>query len=175
MGLRGALRAVLAGALACLLSACWMSEKPLVTDRNAAAISAVGTYRGENDGDTIDLIIGPGGTTYGMTDGKDRVPTRFLALGRDWYLMQWRGESDGEKGKDMFYLYQPARLVAGEFHIYDADCETTEGAFKGMTRDGRTCEFTRADGLKDAALAHVARIEQGDLPGDFQVFKKVGR
>jgi hypothetical protein len=169
MDARGFVRIALAGALACLLSACWLSEKPLITDGSASEVGFVGKYHADGDGDsgpTDIAIVADGPASYAIASEKDeRLPVRFLALKGAWYLMQADSDSD-EEGADTFYLYQVLKVVNGDLHFYSSDCEDLTGKFKGMKRDKATvpsCTFSRLDGLKSAALAYVARIERGEL------------
>jgi hypothetical protein len=100
---------------------------------------------------------------------------RFLALKGDWYLMQADGQSD-KAGVSDFYLYQVLKVVNGDLNFYSSDCEDLKGKFEGMKREegmAPSCDFTRLDGLKSAALAYIARIEKGQLAGDPKILKAV--
>jgi len=174
-------RIVLAGALACLLSACWTSEKPLVTGKAASAAAVAGFYRGERGEDEGPLeleIVATGPTSYAMVSDKDeRIPVRFLALKGDWYLMQFEAGSDEEGGKGG-YMYEPVKLVGGDLNFYAPDCGDVPGKFKGLTRDDKmipTCTFTRLDGLKAMALAYVAKVERGEIAAEPNVLKRISR
>jgi len=174
-------RFALAGALACLLSACWASDQPLVTDKDASEAAVVGSYHGDKGGDSepLDLdIVATGTASYAMTNDKDeRIPVRFMALKGDWYLMQFEAGSDEEGGKGG-YLYEPVKLVGGDLHFYAPDCADVPGKFKGLTREEEivpTCKFTRLDGLKAMALAYVAKVERGKVETDPNVLKRVKR
>lgn len=191
-GLRGLLRVALAGALACLLTACWMSAKPLLTEKTASTIGFAGTYRGDRGDDgPLDLtFVSVGGTAYAMTNETgERIPVRFLPLRGDWYLMQYEGHSD-EEGGSAFYIYMAIRHTDGDLHLFSSNCEDVSGKFKGLTREtafaGATdeagndnsltsCNFSRLSGLKSAALAYVARIENGDLSSEEpEILERVG-
>lgn len=176
MDARGILRSLVVGALLCLLSACWLSEKPLLTDRTASEVGFVGKYHADGES-TVDLAIVPAGAAaYAMANEEgERIPVRFLALKGDWYLMQM-DSGNAEKGTDTFYLYQVLKVVNGDLHFYSSDCEDLAGKFKGMKRDHVTvpsCTFSRLDGLKSAALAYVARIEEGDLAEEPHILARV--
>lgn len=186
MGLRGLARLILAGALACVLSACWMSAKPLITDKEAVEVGFTGAYRGEGDDGPVDAIFAStGGTHYEMTNGKtDHLPVRFMLLQPDWYLMQVESHSD-EEGTDNFYLYQLVKPVDGDLHVYAPDCEDVPGKFKGLKRENTlgeeadansaptTCNFSNLDGLKDLASVAIAQIEKGKLDEEPAILKRV--
>jgi hypothetical protein len=177
MGLRGLTRMILAGALASLLSACWLSEKPLIADDKASQVDFAARYRGEGDDGPMDMtIVAEGGSAYSLVNEKgERLPVRFLSLKGDWYLMQAQGNED-EKSADNFYLYQALKVADDSLTFYSSDCEETPGKFKGMKRDTKTiqsCGFTRLDGLRAAALAYIARVEKGEITGDPKALHRI--
>lgn len=184
--LRSLARTVLAGALACALSACWMSAKPLITDREAAEVGFAGAYRGEGDDGPVDAIfVSTGGTHYEMTNGKqDRLAVRFMLLQRDWYLMQVESHSD-EEGTDNFYLYQLVTPVNDDLQVYAPDCGDVPGKFNGLKRENTlgevaegdtaplTCNFSTLNGLKELATVAIAKIEKGELDEEPAILKRV--
>lgn len=185
-GVRSPARVVLAGILACVLSACWMSAKPLITDREAVEVGFTGAYRGEGDDGPVDAIFAStGGTHYEMTNGKqDRLPVRFMLLEQDWYLMQVESHGD-EEGTDDFYLYQLVLPVDGDLTVYAPDCGDVPGKFNGLTRENTlgevaegdaaptTCNFSNLEGLKDLAAVAIAKIEKGELDEEPAILKRV--
>ena len=180
MILRVLFRIATAGMLGVLLSACWMSDKELITEKSGAAVGFAGAYR-ETDAehpDNLDLRIAPaGGTAYVMTNDKqDQVPVRFLDLGRDWYLMQYEGRSD-EEGAGPYYIYLTLKRVGSDLHLFSSECKELTGKFKGMKReDGavQACNFSRLDGLKSAAQSYIAQMERGAAVNEPKILKYVG-
>lgn len=178
MGARGLARVILGGALACLLSACWASEKPLLTDKTASAVNFVGKYHGEGDEGPLDLdLIATGSTSYAMVNKGERLPVRFLALRGNWYLMQAEAGKD-ERGGATGYLYHPVRLTDGDLQLYSPDCADVPGKFNGLKRDSPdtiapACNFSKLNGLKAMALAYAAKVEKGEVENDPNVLKRV--
>ena len=168
--LRIPVRMATAVALAWLLSACWVSERPLLTDETSTVISFAGDYRSAGDGATRLEIVASGGNSYLTTDGKDPIPTRFLALRGSWYLMQYQASDDSEK--EQVFLYNLLDASDGELRIHGVECEDTKGEFEGMTRDDGACRFSALAGLKAAALAQIAGLESGSLTAEPSVFER---
>ncbi|KPL67766.1 hypothetical protein SZ64_06335 [Erythrobacter sp. SG61-1L] len=160
--------------MACLLSACWLSEKPLLTAKTASGVDFTGTYRALGEEERSDLVISTRGKhAYEVRQGEEKISTRYLKLRGDWYLAQYKGKDEEERDDEVVYLYQPMRAVSGRLYMYSADCDDTPGEFRGMKREKGACSFTSLDGLKAAALAFIGRIEKGEIADDPQVWVKV--
>lgn len=180
MGAHQFLRIGATAALLCLLSACWLSDKPLLTAKTASEVDFTGTYRGVGEEDRSDLVIASRGKrAYELHQGQDKVATRYLRLKDEWYLAQYEGrdedaDADADQGKgEVVYLYQPLRAVGGRLYLYSADCDDTPGDYRGMERKSGACTFTSLDGLIAAARAYVARVEKGEVSGQPAVWTKV--
>ncbi len=178
MGARQLLRIGATAALLCLLSACWLSEKPLLTAKTSSEVDFTGTYRGVGEEDRSDLVIASRGKrAYEMRQGKDRVATRYLRLKDEWYLAQYEGKDEdadtGQSEGDVVYLYQPLRVAGRRLYMYSPECDDTPGDHKGMERKSGACTFTSLDGLTAAARAYVARVEKGEVSGQPAVWTKV--
>lgn len=182
MGARQLFRIGISSVLLCLLSACWLSEKPLLTEKTASEVDFAGTYRGVDSEDRSDLVIAArGARAYEIHQGRDKVATRYLRLKDEWYLAQYEGKDEdaSEAGEaagepeEVVYLYQPLRAVGGRLYLYSADCDDTPGDFEGMERNSSACTFTSLDGLISAARAYVARVEKGEVSGQPAVWTKV--
>ena len=191
-GLRGLARTVLCGVLACALAACWTSQKPLLTDTNASSVGFAGKYRGKGeDAPTVLAIASGGGTAYAFVDEKnERIPVRFLALGSEWYLLQYE-IADGAEDPDPAYMYQAIRRVGQDLYFYPSNCEDVAGDFRGLKRsnwapgaaDGpretaprgsQTCTFSGLAGLKTVARAYIAKVEKGAITGSPSVLERLG-
>ncbi|WP_336977589.1 hypothetical protein [Altererythrobacter fulvus] len=177
VNLRGFIRSSLVATLACLLSACWLSDRPLLTDDNSSAVDFTGTYRGLDEEARSDLVIAATGSrAYEVRQGGEHIAVRYLKLKGDWYLAQYEGkDEDAGDGEDaeVVYLYQPLRAAGGRLYMYSADCDDTPGDFAGMKRESGACSFSSPEGLADAALAFIGRVERGEISGDPAIWVKV--
>ncbi len=185
VNLRGFIRSSLVATLACFLSACWLSDRPLLTADNSSAVDFTGTYRGLDEEDRSDLVIAATGSrAYEVRQGGEHIAVRYLKLKGDWYLAQYEGKDEdageGEAGDgedieaaEVVYLYQPLRAAGGRLYMYSADCDDTPGDFAGMKRETGACSFSSPEGLADAALAFIARVERGEISGDPAIWVKV--
>ena len=165
----GWIRAGTAGLLLCLLSACWLSEKPLLTARNSTEVDFAGTYRSVGEEDEGNLVIAPAGhRAYRMEAGAEQLATHYLRLGKDWYLAQYEGrdeeagtEDDG--APEVLYFYQPMRVAGGRLYIYSPECERMAGEYPGMERASGVCSFHTLEGLRAAALTYIDAVEKGEI------------
>ncbi len=174
MSARELVRIGISAALLCLLSACWLSEKPLLTAQTSSEVDFTGTYRVRDEQDRSDLVIrSKGEGAYELHQGKDKVPTRYLRLKDDWYLAQYDGRDEDDETGEVVYLYQPLRVAGRRLYIYSASCDDTPGDFAGMERSSSVCTFTSLEGLKAVALAYVARVEKGEVSDEPTVWSRI--
>lgn len=173
------IRAGMAGLLLCLLSACWLSEKPLLTAKNASEVDFVGTYRSVGEGSSDELVIAPARhRAYRVGDREEQVTGHYLRLGKEWYLAQYEGKdeppgNEDGRAKEAVYLYQAVREAGGRLYFYSPDCARTEGEYQGMERSSGVCTFRKLDGLRAAMLAYVEGIEKGEIADEPSISTRI--
>lgn len=175
MRVPNAIRMVLVSLMACLLSACWISDNPLITDKNASSIEFAGRYRAIDEDRNVLAIRPSGARAYVLEDGEETVPARFLKLRSNWYLVQYQGKDTEFDSGEAFYVYQTMRFSEGKLFIHAPDCADVEGPFAGLKRgkDSEICNFSKLKGLKAIALAYIDKIEKGGIAGDSAIWERV--
>jgi len=170
------LRAALLGPLLVLLSACWVSQFPLVDSTNSTEVGFAGTYR---NGDNEPLfIIANGDGSYTMGDNHEQMRTLFLDYGHDWYIAQYEVRDDDVTAtleqKATVYVYQLVNVAPGQVTLYEPVCDEDLRGIPGLDVSKEGCELETFDALREVARNAVGRIEDGDTDMESGVFTRVG-
>lgn len=174
MSLPNAIRMGLAALLACMLSACWISDKPLITQKNASVIPFAGRYHATDEDRGALVIRAQGAKAYVLEDRDSAIPTRFLRLRDDWYLVQYEGDDSEFDSGEVFYIYQIIRFAHGQLSIYAPECAEIGGSYSGMKRgeDSEICNFSKLKGLTTIAAAYIGKLESGEISHDPAIWNR---
>ena len=172
---RAGLRAGLLGGLLCLVSACWVSQQPLLGDANAARIGFAGSYIDAGQaGQSVLTIAETGDGRYEMYDEDERFPARFLALGDDWYVVEYEVRDDEPGSEKAFYLFQPIRVNGGDLHFYTPECGEDAAPIEGLIREEETCAISSLAALDAVARIFVQHVESGAFSGPANIYVPLG-
>ncbi|MCB5424349.1 hypothetical protein H0274_03685 [Altererythrobacter sp. CC-YST694] len=170
----------MAGLLLCLLSACWLSEEPLLTAKNASEVDFAGTYRSVDDeGSSDELVIAQApDRAYRVGDGEEQLTAHYLRLGKEWYLAQYEGKDEPadieeRRAQEAVYLFQAVREAGGRLYFYSPDCDRTDGDYPGMERSSGVCTFRNLEGIRAAVLAYIERIETGEIAEEPAIWARI--
>lgn len=169
-----ALRLVCSAALACMLSACWLSRTALIDAGSASRISWAGTYVAAGPGGQEEALVitDRGDRSYMIGDGQRQLRGYFLKLGNDWYVAQLElKDPGGKQDQQLFYdvlLHKSAHSV----EMYDTTCDTGLQGIPDIEREDKVCELGSTAALKAAADNVVSRIVSGKLQQRPEVFKQ---
>jgi hypothetical protein len=173
-----------------LLSACWMSDEPLIGTEHASTVDFAGPYEPKKEDVVIEVTRNPEGS-YSLIDNKGEGFTAFfLDVGDGWYVVEQdfaKLSRDG-KVKDVTggevklsaeegegpYLYNMMQRKGDDLLFYLPPCDDVTQAVPGVALDMEfekftaTCKFSSVETLRAAAPEFIASVEAGkitDEPG----------
>ena len=155
--------------VALLVSGCWQSPSPLITDAQAdkvklakfydTVVSAAATptrYRMEKNGKGWKAFKQEGAgkpeTVYRLT---------FDALFDKFYLVQIMDSADEKV--DSYRVFDLSKK--GEMTSWSPACGKGEQGVTYVKAEGATCTFNSYDALRTRALARATQISKGDVDG----------
>ncbi len=173
-----------------LLSACWMSDEPLIGAEHASTVDFSGPYKPKKEDVVIEVTHNPDGS-YSLIDNKGEGFTAFFVdISNGWYLVQQDFAKLAKGGKvkdatgddvevsekegDAPYLYNLMKLSGGDLLFYLPECNEAIQAVPGVELDmqgdkfAAACRFSSIEALRAAAPKFIAQVEAGkftDEPG----------
>jgi hypothetical protein len=153
--------------LSALLSACWQSDSPLISDAEADGADIAGSFSYSDSngaGHPVTVTKERGGYYRYVSTDSDGQPMNYrLRLDRlssDWYIVQAQSIDAG--GSVATPNYEILRVLPGAVEEYTAECREDEIQIGGVSIEDGDCTFDTYAALQAIAASHVEEFVGGD-------------
>jgi len=181
--IRKGIRFFIAAGMAAALSACWLSDEPLIGADDRAAPAVEGKYLSNAEKQVTVTVTRQDDGRYRFDDGKEPIMLAFLALDGDWYLAEFEmrkdpedvvgGEAAEPDGKEAFYLFQPMQIIDGDLHFHMPECDEAFADIEGLKADNKICEVETVGALRELSKRFLARLAAGEVTEEANVLKRI--
>lgn len=176
------------------LSACWVSNEPLIGTATASHVDFASTYKPEGYEVVVRSVHKEDGS-YELTDGKDGFTGFYRRIAPDWYLVQLdfqdfaRDIEQGGGAGGSFkvevpegegpWFYNLVHLDGQGLEFYRVACDDKARAIDGVSAEKAfdekldACVFASLEQVEAAAMAAKQTIESGAFVGEKRVMRAI--